>query len=119
MHGKYTRKNFISLNSTKHITSPNNNKLGDCVIPNEAKTLTLGQKRKPGRPARTVLALARQPNEIQSILDEDDDLEEGTDLTQVQEIPIDMPTPVSTFAQDFDLLFTSPNIDDETFYVNL
>jgi hypothetical protein len=37
----------------------------------------------------------------------------------VQEIPIDMPTPLPTFAQDFDLLFISPNFDDENFYVDL
>lgn len=106
---------------------------GGCVIPNAAKTLTLGQKRKPGRPARTVLALARQPNEILSILDEDedDDEEEGTpvptiadveelaDLTSAQERPTPVPTHVSTFGQDFYSLFTEPNLDNETFYVNL
>jgi hypothetical protein len=102
---------------------------GGCVIPNAAKTLPLGQKRKSGRPARTVLALARQPNEILSILDEDEDdfeepvpkisaNEESANANEETANEMSTTVPAPTFDQDFDSLFTEPNLN-ETFFVNL
>jgi hypothetical protein len=108
------------------------------IIPNEAKTLKLGQKRKPGRPARTVLALARQPSEMRSILDEDAD-DEDTDQTPVptnslvepittldnqSQLEDIIPQSMSQNSVPFvlptmDSLFTEPNIENETFFVNL
>ena len=55
---KRAMKNVIC----KHILGVGS-RLGYCKIPNEAKNIPIGQKRKRGRPAKAKKALVRQPED--------------------------------------------------------